>query len=91
VRPKTIVYFERIMFGTPLLGVLQCYLLCMPAIVLGAPDRNSVAVFLIFLIFIFVLIATLGNLYPLWRPTQSRSCHMSVRSYPQVVASERSQ
>jgi hypothetical protein len=60
VRPKTIVYFEWIMFGTLLLNVLQVYL-GWDAIVQVATlaPKRSVAITLIPFIFIFVLIGTL--------------------------------
>jgi hypothetical protein len=61
VRPKSIVYFERIIFGTLLLGVLQSYLGWDQAIAQAETlDRNkAVAITLIILIFTFVLIGTL--------------------------------
>ena len=61
MRPKSIVYFERIIFGTLLLGVLQSYLGWDQAIVQAETlDRNkAVAITLIILIFTFVLIGTL--------------------------------
>jgi hypothetical protein len=60
VRPKTIVYFEWIMFGTLLLNVLQVYL-GWDAIVQVATlgPKRSVAITLIPFIFIFGLIGTL--------------------------------
>jgi heme A synthase len=61
VRPKTIVYFERIIFGTLLLGVLQS-VLGWNRVIAAAPaaDRNSAVAFtLAILIFTFVLIGTL--------------------------------
>jgi drug/metabolite transporter (DMT)-like permease len=56
VRPKTIVYFERIIFGTLLLTVLQIYLMWDRAIALASPaDRNlQVVVQLTFLTFFLV-------------------------------------
>jgi hypothetical protein len=61
VRPKTIVYFEWINFGMILLGVLQSYFIWDRIYALGnPPDRNlQAAIFGIFLIFMFVLAATL--------------------------------
>jgi hypothetical protein len=61
VRPKTIVYFEWIIFGTLLLSVLQVYLIWDRIYWFGnPPDRNlQAAIFLIFLIFMFALAATL--------------------------------
>jgi hypothetical protein len=61
MRPKTIVYFEVIIFGTLLLGVLQSYLGWDQAIAqAGTLDRNKAVAFtLTVLIFTFVLIGTL--------------------------------
>jgi hypothetical protein len=61
VRPRAIVYFERIIFGTLLLGVLQSYL-GWNRVIAAAPaaDGNSAVAFtLIILTFTFVLIGTL--------------------------------
>ena len=61
MRPKTIVYFERIIFGTILLGVLDGYLHWDRALARSSSlDHNSaLAVNLIIQIFNFVLAATL--------------------------------
>jgi hypothetical protein len=74
VRPKTIVYFEWIIFGTLLLRVFQNFsavllgslpsgwfrAIAYRAIELGAPaDQNLGAAILIFLTFIDVLVGTL--------------------------------
>jgi hypothetical protein len=58
VRPKTIVYFEWIIFGTLLLAALQIYLSWDRVIAQAAtPNQNSV--FVISMIFGFVLVGTL--------------------------------
>ncbi|MBO0755135.1 MAG: hypothetical protein J2P54_04695 [Bradyrhizobiaceae bacterium] len=61
MRPKTIVYFERIIFGVLLLGVLQSYLgwdrAFARAVTLG--QNSPVATLLTFIIFFFVLFGTL--------------------------------
>ena len=73
MRPKTIVCFEWIIFGTLLLGAIQSYFrlpgalrsawfraIAYGAIALGVPqDRNLVAAIFIFLILISVLVVTL--------------------------------
>ena len=61
MRPKTIVYFERLIFGTLLLGVLQSYLGWDRAIAVAATAERdwAVAFTLTVLIFTFVLIGTL--------------------------------
>jgi hypothetical protein len=61
VRPKTVVYFEWIIFGTLLLEVLQTYLSWDQAIAITATmyGNSAVAVNLIAQIFSFVLFATL--------------------------------
>ena len=61
VRPKTIVYFEWIIFGTYLLSAFQVYLIWDRIYWFGnPPDRNlAAAIFVIFLIFTFALAATL--------------------------------
>jgi hypothetical protein len=52
VRPKTIVYFERIIFGTLLVGVLQSYLHWDRIVQAASLHNFSVAPVLIRLIFI---------------------------------------
>jgi len=61
MRPKTIVYFERIIFGTLLLSVLQVYLIWDRIYAFGnPPDRNLQAViYLTFVVFMLALIGTL--------------------------------
>jgi len=61
VRPKTIVYFERIIFGTFLLSALEIYLMWDRIYAFGAPpDRNlQAAIFVTLQIFMFALAATL--------------------------------
>jgi hypothetical protein len=60
VRPKTIVYFERIIFGTLLLSALQIYLGWDLALVEAAPSHPDLAVSMIeILITEFVLPGTL--------------------------------
>jgi hypothetical protein len=61
VRPKTIVYFEWIIFGTYLLSAFQVYLIWDRIYWFGnPPNRNlAAAIFVIFLIFTFALAATL--------------------------------
>jgi hypothetical protein len=60
-RPKTIIYFEWIIFGTLLLSVLQVYLIWDRIYAFGnPPDRNLQAVvYLIFVIFMLALFGTL--------------------------------
>jgi uncharacterized membrane protein len=57
VRPKTIVYFERIIFGTILLNVLHIYLRWDPQAATAHPD--AMLNYIIIAVFIFVLNATL--------------------------------
>ena len=61
MRPKTIVYFEWIIFGTLLLSVLQVYLIWDRIYAFGnPPDRNLQAViYLTFVVFMLALIGTL--------------------------------
>ena len=60
-RPKTIVYFEWIIFGTLMLSVLQVYLTWDRIYAFGnPPDRNLQAV--IYLIFVTVMLALFGTL-----------------------------
>jgi len=61
VRPKTISYFERIIFGTFLLSALQIYLIWDRIYAFGdPPDRNlQAAIFVILQLFMFALAATL--------------------------------
>jgi hypothetical protein len=59
VRPKTIVYFEWIIFGTIVLGVLQVYLGWDRIVQTASLHNSSVAPILIRLIFDFGLIGTL--------------------------------
>ena len=61
MRPKTIVYFERIILGLLLLGALESYLAWDRALARSSSlDHNSaLAVNLIIQIFVFVLSATL--------------------------------
>jgi hypothetical protein len=61
VRPKTIVYFEWIIFGTLLLNVFQVYLVWDEVIALFATwnHNSSVALILAVIIFSYVLIGTL--------------------------------
>lgn len=61
MRPKTIVYFERIIFGTLLIGVLETYLTWDQVIARAATlDRNTAVAFILtVVIFTFVLIGTL--------------------------------
>jgi hypothetical protein len=60
-RPKTIVYFEWIIFGTLLLGILQNYLGWDRVMAIGSPPDRSMqaAIYLSFLIFMLVLLGTL--------------------------------
>jgi hypothetical protein len=61
MRPKTIVYFERIIFGTLLLAVLQVYLSWDRIKAFGSPpDRDLQAV--IYLIVLIVMSALVGTL-----------------------------
>jgi hypothetical protein len=61
MRPKTIVYFERIIFGTLLLAVLQVYLSWDRIKAFGnPPDRDLQAV--IYLIVLIVMSALVGTL-----------------------------
>jgi hypothetical protein len=57
VRPKTIVYFERIVFGTLLFSALQIYLNWGRIIAQATPPNQSL--FIGSLIFGFVLVGTL--------------------------------
>lgn len=61
MRPKTIVYFEWIIFGTLLLGVSQSYLDWDRAMAIGPPvDPSLKAAFILSIgILTFVVIATL--------------------------------
>jgi hypothetical protein len=61
VRPKIIVYFEWIIFGTLLLGALQNYLAWDEVIAQAAPlDRNTAAAIMFtVMIFTYVLVGTL--------------------------------
>jgi hypothetical protein len=59
VRPKTIIYFERIIFGTLLLGVLQIYLSWDRVIAQAATSNHNSAFVIIILIFGFTLVGTL--------------------------------
>ena len=61
MRPKTIVYFERIIFGTLLLAVVQTYLTWDQVIARAATlDRNTAVPFILTVaIFSFVLVGTL--------------------------------
>jgi hypothetical protein len=61
VRPKSIVYFERIIFGTLLLIVLQWYLLW-NRIIGNLADNGLTATYIAVQLFKFVLIATLALL-----------------------------
>jgi ABC-type multidrug transport system fused ATPase/permease subunit len=59
VRPKTIVYFERIIFGVLLVGALQTYLTWDRIAQSAAAYPGGTRPIIIILIFIYVLFATL--------------------------------
>lgn len=62
MRPKTIVYFEWIIFGTLLLGVVQSYLSWDRTIAIAATTHHGPVGVLAALILGFVLIGTLALL-----------------------------
>jgi uncharacterized protein YhhL (DUF1145 family) len=62
VRPKTIVFFEWIVFGTILLDILQTYLdwdQIIAQVAMSHPNSSAVALTLTVTVFVLVLVATL--------------------------------